>query len=454
MAAGHGVRMRSTTPKVLHPLCGRPLVLWPVAAARAAGAQRIVVVGGPARELAPVLPPGVGLAVQAEARGTGDAVAAAAPQIEPGTVIVLSGDVPLLTARTIAELARAHESARAAATVMTMQLDDPAGYGRVIRAPDGTVERIVEAKAGAADASPEQLAIREVNAGVYAFEAGPLLDALPRLAGDNAQGELYLPDVLPLIAAAGGRVCGHATEDGTAALGVNDRADLARVAALARARINRAHMLAGVTLEDPATTYIEADVALGADTAIAPGTSLLGGTRAGARCRIGPHATLADAVLGDRVTVIHSHLNGCAINDGATVGPFAYVRPGTVLRAGAKAGTFVEIKNSDIGAGAKVPHLSYVGDADVGEGSNLGASTITANYDGRAKHRTKIGAAVHTSVDTTFVAPVSVGDGAYTGAGSVITEDVPPGALGIARPRQRNIEGYADRPRPGADDAS
>jgi bifunctional UDP-N-acetylglucosamine pyrophosphorylase/glucosamine-1-phosphate N-acetyltransferase len=445
MAAGMGTRMRSETPKVLHHVCGRPLVVWPVAAARTAGADRIVVVGGPDRALEGVLPEGVDLAVQHEARGTGDAVAAAAPGIDPqATVVVLSGDVPLVGAEEIEALVAAHEQAGAQATVLTMVLEDPGTYGRVVRDAAGAVERVVEAK-GEGDATPEQLAIREVNTGIYAFAGAALLDALPRVAADNAQGEYYLPDVLPLIRAAGGTRAARVTDDFTVTLGVNDRVDLARVAAAARERINRAHMLAGVTLEDPATTYIEVGVEIGRDTVVAPGTTLLAGTRIGERCRIGPYATLAAASIGDRVTVLQSHLQGCELHDGVVVGPFAFLRPGTVLREGVKAGTFVEIKNSDVGAGSKVPHLSYVGDADVGENSNLGASTITANYDGREKHRTTIGSDVKTSVDTTFVAPVTVGDGAYTGAGSVITDDVPPGALGIARERQRNIEGYADR---------
>jgi bifunctional UDP-N-acetylglucosamine pyrophosphorylase/glucosamine-1-phosphate N-acetyltransferase len=445
MAAGMGTRMRSETPKVLHHVCGRPLVVWPVAAARTAGADRIVVVGGPDRALEGVLPEGVDLAVQHEARGTGDAVAAAAPGIDPqATVVVLSGDVPLVGAEEIEALVAAHEQAGAQATVLTMVLEDPGTYGRVVRDAAGAVERVVEAK-GEGDATPEQLAIREVNTGIYAFAGAALLDALPRVAADNAQGEYYLPDVLPLIRAAGGTLAARVTDDFTVTLGVNDRVDLARVAAAARERINRAHMLAGVTLEDPATTYIEVGVEIGRDTVVAPGTTLLAGTRIGERCRIGPYATLAAASIGDRVTVLQSHLQGCELHDGVVVGPFAFLRPGTVLREGVKAGTFVEIKNSDVGAGSKVPHLSYVGDADVGENSNLGASTITANYDGREKHRTTIGSDVKTSVDTTFVAPVTVGDGAYTGAGSVITDDVPPGALGIARERQRNIEGYADR---------
>jgi bifunctional UDP-N-acetylglucosamine pyrophosphorylase/glucosamine-1-phosphate N-acetyltransferase len=329
-----------------------------------------------------------------------------------------------------------------------MILDEPGSYGRVVRDAEGHVERVVEAKAEG-DATPEQLAIREVNTGIYAFAGGALLDALPRVAADNAQGEYYLPDVLPLMRAAGGTLAARITDDFTVTLGVNDRVDLARVATAARERINRDHMLGGVTLEDPATTYIEVGVVIGRDTVVAPGTTLLAGTRIGERCRIGPHASVAAATIGDRVTVIHSHLQGCELHDGVVVGPFAYLRPGTVLRSGAKAGTFVEIKNSDVGAGTKVPHLSYIGDADVGEDSNLGASAITANYDGREKHRTTIGSGVKTSVDTTFVAPVTVGDGAYTGAGSVITEDVPPGALGIARARQRNIPGYAERANTG-----
>src|SRR3954451_18538810 len=445
MAAGMGTRMRSETPKVLHPVCGRPLVLWPVAAARAAGADRVVVVGGPDRALEGVLPGGVDLAVQHEARGTGDAVAAAAPQIDPeSTVVVLSGDVPLVGAEEIEALGTAHEHAGAQATVLTMVLEHPGAYGRVVRDAAGNVERVVEAK-GEGGATPEQLAIREVNTGIYAFAGAALLEALPRVAADNAQGEYYLPDVLPLIRAAGGTVAARVTDDFTVTLGVNDRTDLARVAAVARERINRAHMLAGVTLEDPATTYIEVGVEIGRDTVVAPGTTLLAGTRIGERCRIGPYATLAAAAIGDRVTVLQSHLQGCELHDGVVVGPFAFLRPGTVLGEGAKAGTFLEIQNSDVGAGTKVPHLSYIGDADVGEDSNLGASAITANYDGREKHRTTIGSDVRSSVDTTFVAPVTVGDEAYTGAGSVITGDVPEGALGISRPKQRNVEGYAER---------
>ena len=442
LAAGQGTRMRSETPKMLHPICGRPMVLWPVAAALEAGVGKVVVVGGPDRSLQDVLPDGVELAVQTEPRGTGDAVRAAAPQMtDPdATVLVLNGDVPLITAQALRALLEAHQSAGAQATVTTMLLEDPSGYGRVIRAEDGAIARIVETK-HPGDATADELAVREVNAGVYAFAAGALANALERLTADNAQGEEYLPDALLHLEP----VRAHLVDDPSITLGINDRVDLATVTRLAQARIHEAHQLAGVTIVHPASTVIEAGVELGADTVVEPFTSLKGATRAGARCRIGPHTTAIDATLGDDVSVVHSYLDGATLHRGATVGPFAYLRPGAVLHERAKAGTFVEIKNSQIGEGTKVPHLSYIGDADVGPGTNLGASTITANYDGRRKHRTTIGARVRTSVDTTLVAPVTIGDDAYTGAGSVITDDVPPGALGIARERQTNIANYAEK---------
>ncbi len=445
LAAGQGTRMRSTTPKLLHPLCGRPLLAWTVAAARAAGAGKVVVVGGPDRALAPGLPDDVVLAVQEHARGTADAVAAAAAEIDrEQPVIVLNGDVPLVTAAALRELADAHEADAAAATMLTMVLPDPSGYGRVVRGPDGSVERVVETKKPG-DATPLELEIREVNGGVYAFHGGDLLDALAEVRPDNAQGELYLPDVLPLLRARGRRVGAHVVDDPALALGVNDRRDLAVVAAIAQSRIHAEHLAAGVTIVDPGSTVIDHGVEIAADTVIAPFSSLLGATRIGPSCLVGPLTTLIDATLGARVTIPHSYVTGGELRDDAKVGPFAYIRPGTVLHEGAKAGTFVEIKNSQIHASAKVPHLSYIGDADVGAGTNLGAATITANYDGRLKHRTTIGEHVRTGVDTTFVAPVTIGDGAWTAAGSVITQDVAPGALGIARSRQRNIEQYSDR---------
>ncbi len=445
MAGGQGTRMRSRVPKVLHPICGRAMALWPVHAALEAGAGTVVVVGGPDRALEPLLPEGVVLAVQEIPLGTGDAVRQAAPHIAPDdTVIVLSGDVPLVTAEAIAGFAQAHAASGAQATMATMLLDDPTGYGRVVRAADGSVERVAETKA-AGDASEAELAIREVNTGVYAFAGGALLEQLARLGNDNAQGEYYLPDVLPALRP----VAAHVLDDPTLMLGVNDRRDLAAVRAIAQQRILDAHALAGVTFVSPQTTVVDVDVRIGQDTVVEPGCTLAGATTIGADCTIGPHTTIRDSELADGVTVRHSWLDAATLHPGVTVGPFAYLRPGALLREKAKAGTFVEIKNSDIGEGTKVPHLSYIGDADIGPGTNVGASNVTANYDGRRKHRTTIGANVKTSVDTTFVAPVTVGDGAYTAAGSVIVADVPPGALGVARARQTNIEGYAERRREG-----
>ncbi|MEA2301874.1 MAG: bifunctional UDP-N-acetylglucosamine pyrophosphorylase / glucosamine-phosphate N-acetyltransferase [Solirubrobacteraceae bacterium] len=447
LAAGQGTRMRSKRPKVLHDLCGRPLIAWTIAAAREAAAGRIVVVGGPAGELAGHLGDGVDLAVQAEARGTGDAVrAAVAERDREAVVIVLAGDVPLVTGGFIRELAAVHAASRAAATMATMVLPDPTGYGRVVRDPAGAVARVVETREPG-DATDAERAIDEVNTGIFAFDGGALLDALAGLRAENAQGEYYLPDVLPLLTGAGLRIAAHVADDPGLLLGVNDRAGLAAVRAEAQRRIHRRHMLAGATIVEPASTSIDFGVEIGPDTVIEPCTQLLGATRVGPDARIGPHTTAIDSVLGAGTRVIHSHLQGAELRDGASCGPFAYLRPGALLREGARAGTFVEIKNSDIGPGAKIPHLSYIGDADVGEGSNLGAGSITANYDGRAKHRTRIGARVHGGVDTAYVAPVSVGDDAWTAAGSVVTDEVPPGSLAVARTRQTNVPGYDGRRR-------
>jgi len=439
--------MRSSTPKVLHPICGRPMILWPLLAARAAGAQRVIVVDNPKRMLAQHLPEGVEVVVQERPRGTGDAVAAAAGRIDPAApVLVINGDMPLITGEAIAAAFAAHEEAGAAATLASMELDDPRGYGRLIRGADGGVERVAETKA-AGDATAEELAIREVNAGLYVFDGAQLLAALDSLSEDNAQVERYLPDVVPVLLAAGKTVRACPLEDPALALGVNDRVELALVTRLAQRRIHEAHQRTGVTIVDPASTLIDATVTIGEDTTIEPSTFLRGNTRIGARCSVGPLSTLIDSVLADGVAVRHSYLDGATAADGATIGPFSYLRPQAVLHENAKAGTFVEIKNSNVGRGSKIPHLSYVGDADIGEGSNLGAGTITANYDGRRKHRTTIGNRVRVSVDTSLVAPVTLGDDAYTAAGSVITDDVPPGALGVARERQTNIEGYAERRR-------
>ena len=451
LAAGQGTRMRSQLPKMLHPLCGRPLVAWPIAAAQAAGADAIVVVDSPAKPLAGHLPEGVSTVVQPEPNGTGGAVQAAAAQIDPSSrVVVLAGDSPLVTAEAIAQLVAAHEAAGAAATMATVILDDPRGYGRVVRDADGDVERVVETKA-AGDATPAELLIDEVNSSIYAFDARPLLDALEQLSPDNVQGELYLPDVLPALRAAGHAVRAHRLDDPAIALGVNDRVQLAAVRAIAQRRIHDAHGRAGVTIVDPGSTLIDVTVAIGEDTVIEPSSFLRGATQIGRGCSVGPLTTLIDAVLHDEVAIPHSYVVSAEIESRATVGPFAYLRPGTILRELSKAGTFVEIKNSDVGRGSKVPHLSYVGDADIGVDTNLGAATITANYDGVNKHRTTIGDRVHTSVDTTLIAPVTLGDEAYTAANSAITKDVPPGALGVARERQTNIEGYAERKRRRAD---
>jgi bifunctional UDP-N-acetylglucosamine pyrophosphorylase / glucosamine-1-phosphate N-acetyltransferase len=445
MAAGQGTRMRSAVPKVLHPICGRALVAWPIEAAREAGAGRIAVVVSPDRDISGALPNGVESIPQPTADGTGGALRAARELIASSeTVLVLSGDVPLLGAEMIAALLAHHEEQGAAATVVTAILDDPGSYGRIVRDEAGEVAAVVEAK-GVGDASAEQLAIREINAGIYAFDAGVLATALEGIGNDNAQGEYYLPDVLPLIREAGGKVVPFVSEDPTVILGVNSRADLAVVEAEARRRILERWMLAGVTIVDPASTWIEVEAELAADVRLEPGCSLIGASRVGTGSVVGPHTTLIDSVLGEEVTAPHSYLVEVRVGDRCSVGPFAYLRPGAELAEGAKAGSFVEIKNSRIGAGAKVPHLSYVGDAQVGEGTNLGAATITANYDGYAKHRTTIGRGVRTGVDTTLIAPVTVGDEAYTGAGSVISEDVPPGSLALTRPERKTVEGYAER---------
>jgi bifunctional UDP-N-acetylglucosamine pyrophosphorylase/glucosamine-1-phosphate N-acetyltransferase len=389
-----------------------------------------VVVDSPQRALAGVLPAGVELAVQERPNGTGGAVLAAVSQLAPdpdATVVVLSGDVPLVSAEAIAGLLQSHRENGAAATMVTTILDDPSGYGRVLRDPSGALERVVETKQSG-DSTDAERRIKEVNTGIYAFDARALSEALPKLSTDNAQGELYLPQVFDLLRAAGSALAAYPVDDERLVLGVNDRVALARVTRLAQEAINEGHMRAGVSIVDPSATVIDVDVQIGADTVIEPFTTIKGSTKIGEGC-----------------VVRHSYLVDCTLEDGASVGPFGYLRPGSVLRRGAKVGTFVEVKNSDLGAGAKVPHLSYIGDADVGERTNLGAGTITANYDGHEKHRTKIGSGVRGGVDTSFVAPVVVGDDAYTAAGSVVTKDVPAGALAVARARQKNIEGFAEQ---------
>lgn len=437
--------MRSSTPKMLHSVCGRPMVAWPIIAAREAGVGRVAAIVSPGRDLSAGFPEDVETVEQPQPDGTGGAIRAALPLIgQSETVLVLSGDVPLISAETISGLLREHESSQAAATMLTIELDDPAAYGRVVRDGEGWVERVVEAKA-AGDADGSQLAIREINAGTYAFDAAPLAAALQGLSNDNAQGEYYLPDVFPALREAGHSVAAHLADDLAVTMGVNNRVDLAAVETEARRRLLEAHMLAGVTVVDPASTWIDAGVEIAADARIEPGTTLRGQTTIGAGAVVGPLSTLVDSSVGAGSQVLHSYLVECDVREGCSVGPFAYLRPGALLEDSAKAGTFVEIKNSHVGEGTKVPHLAYVGDAEIGPGSNLGAGTITANYDGFRKNRTVIGRDVRIGVDTMLIAPVEVGDSAYTGAGAVIKTDVPEGALAVSENAQRNIDGYAAR---------
>jgi bifunctional UDP-N-acetylglucosamine pyrophosphorylase / glucosamine-1-phosphate N-acetyltransferase len=429
MAAGLGTRMRSALPKHLHPLLGRRLADWVIGAADELGADPLVVVTSvDARDAFP----GCRVAVQEEPRGTGDAVRTARAELAgfDGDVLVLNGDVPGLTKQLLGELVETHRSETAAATVLSFEPADPRAYGRIVRDADGRLARIVES----GDASDEELALGEVNSGIYVFRSEKLWPVLERLAPQNAQGELYVTDTLGLLVGDGERVAVHVAADPFEVEGINTRAELAAAAAGLRDRINEEHMLAGVTIVDPATTWIEADVEIANDVTIHPFVYLRGATRVASGAEIHTHCVAVDAEIGP----------------GAVVGPFCYLRPGTVLEADSKAGTFVEIKNSRIGPQAKVPHLSYVGDADVGEGTNVGAGAITANFPhkpGQPKGRTRIGKNVRTGVQNAFVAPVEVGDGAWTAAGSVITKDVPPDALAVARARQENKEGYAARHR-------
>lgn len=447
MAAGQGTRMHSDTPKVLHRVAGKSLVEWVADAARAAGAERVVAIVRPGDGVEEGLPDGIEVAQQREGEGTGAAVLAAREAVlgegaERVPVVVLSGDHPLISAQQLEGLMQEHERQDAKATLLTTDQLDPTGYGRIVRDSDGTVDRICETKY-TDGLTPEELSVREINLGAYVFDPQTLFGALDNVGLE--QGERYLTGVFPLIREEGATIAAHMTDDADAALGINDRAGLMAAEEAAQRKIMEHHARSGVTFLQPGTTRVEAGVTIGRDTTIAPGTVLEGATVIGERCEIGPHTTLRGATIHDGATVVHSFVIEAEVGVDAKVGPFAYLRPGTVIGEGAKAGTFVEIKNSDIGARAKVPHLSYIGDTDVGEDSNLGASTITANYDGRKKHRTKLGKSVKTGIHTSLVAPLDVGDRAYTGAGSTINEDVPDGALGIGRAKQKNIEGYADR---------
>jgi bifunctional UDP-N-acetylglucosamine pyrophosphorylase/glucosamine-1-phosphate N-acetyltransferase len=448
LAAGEGKRMKSSLPKVLHPLLGRSLVGHVLAAAGPLEAQlTLVVVGHGADQVSEHLSevcPQARPVLQAEQRGTGHAVRVALPADVTGTVVVLNGDLPLVRPETLAALLERHERDGNSATLLTAEVADPAGLGRIVTGEKG-LERIVEER----DATPDERAIREINAGAYAFDAGLLRDTLARVSSDNDQGEEYLTDVLGLLVAAGHPVGTHLAGDPDEALGANDRAQLATLRALLRDRVNTHWMRAGVSIIDPATTWLDVTVQLGRDVVIEPNTQLRGGTVVGDHALIGPDATLTDVSVGPAASVVRTHGSGATIGAKASVGPFAYLRPGTVLGDKGKIGTFVETKNADIGTGSKVPHLSYIGDATIGEHTNIGAASVTVNYDGVDKHRTVIGAHARTGADNMFVAPVEVGDGAYTGAGTVVRRDVPPGSLAVSNGPQRIFEGWTESHRSG-----
>ncbi|MGW0038782.1 bifunctional UDP-N-acetylglucosamine diphosphorylase/glucosamine-1-phosphate N-acetyltransferase GlmU [Gordonia sp. NPDC003376] len=456
LAAGAGTRMKSKTPKILHALAGRTLVAHALHGAAELDPAHLIAVVGHERErvsaevqaVATRLGRPVTLAVQDRPLGTGDAVLAglrALPDDFTGTVLVTAADVPLLDAPTLTAVVRTHAADGGAAVTLTgFVAADPSGYGRIRRDAGAAVRAIVEHK----DATEAELAITEVNAGVYAFDAAVLRSVLGKLSTDNAQGEYYLTDVVEIADTDGRTVRAHIVDDPLLVAGCNDRAQLSELAAALNRRIVRAHQLAGVTVVDPTSTWIDVDVRIGADTRIEPGTQLQGATVIGEDVVIGPDTTLRDVSVGDGAQVIRTHGSDAVIAARATVGPFAYLRPGTELGTGGKIGTFVETKNARIGAGSKVPHLTYVGDATIGDESNIGASSVFVNYDGVNKHQTVIGSHCRTGSDNMFVAPVRVGDGAYTGAGTVVRDDVPPGALAVSAGQQRNIENWVVRKRP------
>ncbi|MFF5295760.1 bifunctional UDP-N-acetylglucosamine diphosphorylase/glucosamine-1-phosphate N-acetyltransferase GlmU [Paractinoplanes globisporus] len=448
--------MKSATPKVLHPLLGRSLLGHVLVAAGAAEAEQTVVVVGhqadQVREhLAEVAPAAVPV-LQAVQNGTGHAVRIALDAVPEaaGTVVVLNGDVPLLRAETVARLIGEHESASRAATVLAAAVDDPAGLGRIVRDAGGGLARIVEER----DASAEERAIREINAGIYVFDVSSLREALGKLSTDNDQGEEYLTDVFGLLVEVGSPVGVFVAPDADETLGVNDRAQLAELRALLRDRVNTAWMRSGVSILDPATAWIDVTVSLEPDAVIDQNTQLRGTSSVASGAVIGPDTTLIDTSVGEGATVLRAHAVGAEIGAQASVGPFSYLRPGTRLGRKSKIGGFVEAKNSELGEGAKVPHLSYVGDATIGARANVGAGTIVANYDGVRKSRTTIGEAAFVGSDTVLIAPVEVGPGAYVAAGSTIASDVPPGSLGVARAQQqRNVEGWTAKRRPGTPSA-
>lgn len=451
MAAGLGTRMKSATPKVLHEIGGRSLVGHAVVTARALAPEHLVVVVGTSREQVEAhlaeIDPGVRTAFQEQQLGTGDAVRAgltAVPEVD-GAIVVTSGDVPLLRAETLQELLAEHQSSGNAVTVLTARVPDPTGYGRILPGDDGSVAGIVEHK----DASPEQRQIDEINSGIYVFDAAALRAGLSRITTDNAQGELYLTDVLAIARGDGKRVGAYVTEDAMQTEGVNDRVQLATLRAELNRRTLDTLMRSGVTVVDPNTTWVDSTVTLEQDVTLLPNTQLHGATTVATGAKIGPDTTLTDVQVGVGATIIRCHGSGAVIGAGASVGPFAYLRPGTTLGSKGKIGTFVETKNAAIADGAKVPHLTYAGDATIGEGANIGAGTIFANYDGVNKHHTTIGRHSFVGSNSVLIAPRNVGDGSYVAAGSALTDDVEPGQIAVARGRQRNIPGWVARKRAG-----
>lgn len=456
LAAGEGTRMRSATPKVLHRIGGRSLLGHAIAAARATGPEHLAVVVRHGRdqvaEHVRAVDPEALVADQDEVKGTGRATECgleALPGDLTGTVLVTYGDVPLLTGETLTALLRSHSEHGAAATVVTAQVEDPTGYGRILRDGGGAVTGIVEQK----DATREQAAIREINSGIYAFDIAQLRATLGVVGTDNAQGEKYLTDVLAIARSGGGTVRAHLVADLWQTEGVNDRVQLASLGRELNRRVCERWMRAGVTIVDPATTWIDVDVTIGADTTIHPGTQLLGATTIGSSAAIGPEVTLVDCEVHDRAQIRRAEAHHAVIGEEATVGPYSYLRPGTTLGRGGKIGGFVETKNAEIHDGAKVPHLTYAGDVTIGEGANIGAGTIFANYDGITKSHTTVGRHSFVGSNTVLVAPVTVADGAYVGAGSSVVSDVEPGQIAVARGRQRNIDGWVERWRPGSKSA-
>ncbi|MFT2815655.1 bifunctional UDP-N-acetylglucosamine diphosphorylase/glucosamine-1-phosphate N-acetyltransferase GlmU [Leifsonia sp. A12D58] len=457
LAAGQGTRMKSSLPKLLHPLAGMPVVSHVLATARELGAEHIVTVVRHERDrlvavVEAELPESI-IVDQDEIPGTGRAVeqaVAALPADFTGDVLVINGDVPLLDAATLASFIAAHRADGAAATVLSAMPEDPTGYGRIIRSANGEFDRIVEQK----DATPDELAVGEVNAGVYLFGASALRDQLANLTTDNAQGEKYLTDVIQLLRAAGSEVSAVPVSEPWIVAGINDRAQLSEAALKLNALIVRGWQLAGVTVQDPATTWIDLKAKLAADVTLLPGTQILGSTVVATGSTIGPDTTLLDCEIGENVTVRRTDGTLAVVDAGATVGPFSFLRPGTHLCADGKIGAFVETKNATIGEGSKVPHLSYVGDAVIGVHSNIGAGTIFANYDGVNKHHSVVGSYVRTGSHNVFVAPITIGDGAYSGAGTVVRKSVPAGALAINVAPQRNMDGWVEANRPGTDAAN